>query len=149
MAFDRKTSRDAQPADFRYFYPLNTRWMDNDVYGHVNNVVYYSFFDTAVNAFLIREAGLDIQSSDIVAYVVESQCSYFRPIAYPEEVIVAVRVDKLGGSSVTYGIGVFKKPEVLMAFGTFVHVFVQRTNSKPVQIPASIRSRLESLLHER
>src|SRR5688572_23009603 len=90
---------------YRYFVPITTRWADNDVYGHINNVAYYAFFDTAANQFLIREGGLDIDASPVIAIVVESKCTYHAPLSYPEPLRAGVRVDRLGRSSVTYGIG--------------------------------------------
>ncbi len=131
---------------YKCFYPVTTRWNDNDTYGHVNNVVYYSYFDSAVNRFLIEQGGLDIHRSDIVAFVVNSQCHYLAPISYPEQIEVGMAVKKLGTSSVTYSVGVFKTGEDnTVAYGDFVHVFVDRVTSKATPIPLSIRSALEEI----
>ena len=95
-------------ADYRHFQPIITRWHDNDVYGHVNNVTYYSFFDTAVNTYLIEEGGLDIHDGDVVGFVVSSACDYFASIAFPDRLDIGLRVGKLGNSSVQYELAVFK-----------------------------------------
>jgi acyl-CoA thioester hydrolase len=132
---------------YSYIVPITTRWMDNDVYGHVNNVTYYSYFDTAANHFLIHEGGLDIHTSSVVALVVESHCQYHQPLAYPEPVRAAVRVDRLGNRAVTYGIGVFRATEpTAAAHGHFVHVFVDRQSRRPVPIPETIRQALARIL---
>ena len=130
-------------ARYRYFVPITTRWMDNDVYGHINNVTYYSYFDTAANHYLIHEGGLDILASPIIGLVVESKCSYRAPLAYPDRLRAGLRVDKLGNRSVTYGIGIFKEgEEEAAAHGYFVHVFVDRQTRKPVAIPERMREAL-------
>lgn len=135
--------------DFPYRHVISTRWHDNDAYGHVNNVVYYSFFDTAVNHFLIKQCGLDIASDPVVAYVVSSSAHYFSPLAYPQEVEVGVQLKRLGRSSVTYRLGVFVAGEdAVKAAGEFVHVFVRRDSGSSVSIPAAIRQQLESLLSD-
>jgi len=140
-------SRPIARSDYKLFYPITTRWMDNDVYGHVNNVTYYSYFDSAVNRYLIEQGGLDIQNAPVVGYVVNSSCSYLSGIAYPDEIEAGLRVNKLGNSSVTYGVGIFKKGEdTACAFGDFIHVFVNRAENKSVPMPAQIRSALETLL---
>jgi acyl-CoA thioester hydrolase len=132
--------------DYRVFYPITTRWMDNDVYGHVNNVTYYSYFDTAANRYLIEEGGLDIEDGRIVGYVVNSGCHYHAPITYPEDIEAGLRVDRLGNSSVQYGIAIFRKGEQeAAAHGHFVHVFVERAENRSVPIPAPLRSALERL----
>jgi len=134
-------------AHYKIFYPITTRWSDNDIYGHVNNVVYYSYFDTAANRYLIEEGGLDISDGSIVGYVVNSGCEYHSPITYPESVAAGVRVDRLGNSSVQYGIAIFKEGEQeAAAHGHFVHVFVERASNRSVPIPAHLRSALERLL---
>ena len=133
-------------ADYRVFYPITTRWMDNDVYGHVNNVTYYSYFDTAANRYLIEEGGLDIEDGRIVGYVVNSSCHYHAPVTYPEDIEAGLRVDRLGNSSVQYGIAIFRKGEnEAAAHGHFVHVFVERAENRSVPIPAPLRSALERL----
>lgn len=137
---------DVTREDYKVFYPISTRWMDNDVYGHVNNVTYYSYFDTAANTFLINHCGLDIHRGDIVGFVVSSGCEYLSPIAFPDKIDVGVRVDRLGNSSVQYGIGIFKDGiEDVCAFGHFVHVFVDRETNKPVSIPEKMRKALVAI----
>ena len=133
-------------AAYPWLCDLDTRWMDNDVYGHVNNVVYYSYFDTAANRYLIERGGLDIAASEVIGVVVESKCMYYAPIAYPEKIRAGVRVDKLGNRSVTYGIAVFRAgSDEAVASGHFVHVFVDRATRRPVAIPERIRSALEAI----
>ncbi|WP_224247961.1 acyl-CoA thioesterase [Hyalangium gracile] len=138
---------DAETADrYRYFLPITTRWMDNDVYGHINNVTYYSYFDTVANHYLIHEGGLDIHASPIIALVVESRCSYRAPLSYPDRLRAGLRVNKLGNRSVTYGIGIFKEGEnQTSAHGYFVHVFVDRGTRKAVSMPERLRTALERI----
>ena len=131
---------------FRLFRTIPTRWMDNDVYGHVNNVVYYSYFDTIVNAHLVEAGVLDIRSSSATGLVVETSCTYFEAIAFPEPVEGGLAVEKLGRSSVTYRLAVFKeRSEVAAAQGRFTHVYVERASGRPVEIPPSVRAVLEPL----
>ena len=131
---------------YPYRQSITTRWMDNDVYGHVNNVNYYSYFDTVVNQFLIERAGLDIHNGDSIGFVVESQCSYRSPIAYPQLLEGGVQVLKLGTSSVTYGVAIFQQGvEEAAAIGRFTHVFVERASQRPAPMPAALRAALESL----
>lgn len=133
-------------SDFHYFMPITTRWMDNDVYGHVNNVTYYSYFDTVANSYLIHQGGLDIHGGDTIGFVVNSQCSYHSAIAFPDELEGALCVNKLGNSSVEYGIGIFRKGEdSAAANGSFTHVFVKRDTQRPTPIPAQLRAALEKL----
>lgn len=133
--------------NYHYFELINTRWSDNDIYGHVNNVAYYSYFDTVANSYLIKHAGLNIQKADIVGFVVNSSCDYFVPIAYPEIIEVGFRVNKLGGKSVEYGLAIFKEGSLeAVACGTFTHVFVSRSSGQATQIPISIRTALEQVL---
>ena len=131
---------------YRVFRTIATRWMDNDAYGHVNNVVSYSWFDTAVNAYLIERGALDIHRSDTIGLVVETSCNYFAPLAFPEPVHVGIRVAKLGTSSVRYEVGVFGAGEMAAAKGHFVHVYVDAKTRRPVPLPAQLKSVLESLL---
>ncbi|MGE6192217.1 acyl-CoA thioesterase [Stutzerimonas stutzeri] len=132
--------------DYKHFRPITTRWHDNDIYGHVNNVVYYGFFDTAVNNYLIQQGGLDIQDGDIVGFVVSSACDYFASIAYPDLIEVGVRVAKLGNSSVQYELAIFREGEQeASAAGRFVHVFVERASNRPTPIPSRLRAALEAL----
>jgi len=120
--------------------------MDNDLYGHVNNVTYYAYFDSAVNRYLIEEGGLDIHQSPVVGYVVSSSCQYRKPIAYPDNIEVGMRVDRLGTKSVTYGVAIFKEGEEdAVAEGQFIHVFVNRENDQSVSVPAPLRDALIQL----
>ena len=136
-----------QRTDYAHFQPITTRWHDNDIYGHVNNVTYYSFFDTTVNTYLVEVGGLDIHDGNVVGFVVNSACDYFASIAFPERIDVGVRVGKLGNSSVQYELAVFKADEPdACAAGRFVHVFVDRASNQPVAIPAGLREVLERLV---
>ena len=138
---------DNQRTDYSYFTDITTRWMDNDIYGHVNNVAYYSYFDSVANKYLIEEGELDIHTADIIGFVVASNCQYKSPIAYPQLIEAGLRVNRLGNSSVEYGIGIFQKEAVeASAMGTFTHVFVDRSTDKSVPIPNQIRSALEAIL---
>ena len=142
MSKQEPDSRSSYP----YLAPITTRWMDNDVYGHVNNVTYYSYFDTVANLYLIEEGGLDIHNGEIVGFVVNSGCSYFAPIAYPEKIEGALRINKLGNSSVEYGIAIFKQGEdKAVAQGHFVHVFVNKETNTPVSIPDTLRAALRKI----
>ena len=134
-------------ADYRHFLAIPTRWMDNDLYGHVNNVVYYSYFDTVINKFLIERGGLDIHKSDIIGVAAESGCRFHASIAYPETIDAGLRVGRLGGRSVRYEIGLFRAgADTAAAEGYFVHVFVARAEQRPVAIPDRIRSAFETIL---
>lgn len=142
------TVRETDPArgDYRRFLTIQTRWMDNDVYGHVNNVQYYSYFDTAVNQYMIEEGGLDYAAGETVGLVVETGCSYRRSIAFPEVVEAGIRVARIGTSSVTYEVGIFKRgEEAVCAFGRFVHVYVDRQTNRPVPIPEKARAAMEAI----
>ena len=139
------------PAETRDRYchvsTMDTRWMDNDAYGHVNNVVYYSFFDTAVNRWLIERGLLDIATSPAIGLVIETQCRYFAPITFPDRVTAGMRVAHLGHSSVRYEIGLFCNDDVTAAAtGYFVHVYVDRLTRKATRIPADIREELRTLV---
>lgn len=132
--------------DYPHRLSIPTRWKDNDVYGHVNNVEYYSFFDTVINTYLIREGGLDIHAGPVIGLCVSSSCQFTAPLAFPEAVEAGLAVDRIGSSSVTYAIGLFgdggREPA---ATGHFVHVFVDRGSRRPTTIPEAIRSALEAL----
>lgn len=129
--------------DYRYFVSITTRWQDNDIYGHVNNVVYYSYFDTAANHLLIHQGGLDIQTASVIGVVAESQCRYFAGVTYPELLEAGVRIEHLGNRSVRYGIAIFRQGEQqARAAGFFVHVFVERASMRPVAIPEPLRAAL-------
>ncbi len=132
---------------YRHFLNLQTRWSDNDIYGHVNNVTYYSYFDTVVNGFLIDEGGLDIHRGKVIGVAVETMCKFTKPIAYPQSIDAGLRVGKLGNSSVRYEIGIFRKDDnEAAASGYFVHVFVDRATNAPVPIPDTIREALSGIL---
>ena len=134
-------------AAFRHFRAVATRWIDNDVYGHVNNVVYYSYFDTVVNEYLIQTGVLDIEGSPVIGLVVETQCRYFEPVTFPDTVHAGLRVARLGRSSVRYEIGLFKNDaETAAAQGHFVHVYVEREGRKATPLPQEMRSALEKIL---
>ncbi|XAH25474.1 thioesterase family protein [Xylophilus sp. GW821-FHT01B05] len=131
---------------YRAFRAIGTRWADNDVYGHVNNVVYYSWFDTAVNAHLIEQGALDIHGGATIGLVIETQCNYFAPIAFPDAVEAGIRVAALGSSSVRYEVGLFAAGgELTAARGHFVHVYVDRASRRPVPLPARLREVLGAL----
>ena len=132
--------------EYRWATPITTRWADNDVYGHVNNVVYYAWFDTVVNRYLIEKGQLDLQASPVIGLCVESSCSYAAPLAYPDGVSGHLRVAHLGTSSVKYELAIFKDGDALAAAqGRFTHVFVDRATRRPVSIPSHLRAALEVL----
>ena len=131
---------------YKAFRSIGTRWMDNDAYGHVNNVVYYSWFDTAVNAYLIEHGVLDIHHGDAIGLVVETQCNYFAPLAFPQTVEAGMRVSRLGQSSVRYEVALFAQDQDLCAArGHFVHVYVDRVSRRPVILPDPLKQLLETL----
>ncbi len=134
-------------ADYPHFQVIPTRWIDNDVYGHVNNVVYYEYFDTVVNQYLIEQGALDIERSTVIGLVVETQCNYFAPITFPDVVHVGLRVARLGSSSVRYEIGIFRNDDQeAAAQGHFVHVYVDREERRPTTLPDALRRALSSLV---
>lgn len=131
---------------FRHRSFISTRWLDNDVYGHVNNTQYYSFFDTAVNRYLIAAGALDIHAGEVIGLVVETHCNYFAPLAFPQDVEAGIRVAHVGRSSVRYEIGLFAPGEaVAAAMGHFVHVYVDRASRRPVALPAALLQALAPL----
>lgn len=138
----------AQPrSHYRCFMPLTTRWMDNDAYGHLNNVVYYSLFDTVVNRTLIEAGALDIERGAVIGLVVETHCNYFASLAFPQSVDAGLRVASIGSSSVRYEIGLFgADAELAAACGHFVHVYVDRTTRRPVALPDKLKTTLQGLL---
>ena len=143
MSKPTPNNRDA----YRHFQAIPTRWKDNDVYGHVNNVVYYSYFDTVVNQYLIQQKALDIENSQVVGLVVETGCQYFAPIAFPDLVTAGLRVAKIGNSSVRYEIGIFRNAEQDgSAQGFFVHVYVDRITRRPAELPAAVRAAVGRIL---
>ncbi len=133
-------------AAYRHFRAIPTRWMDNDLYGHVNNVVYYSYFDTVINAYLIEAGGLDIHRAEVVGIAVETMCRFRTSLAFPETIDAGLRVGHLGNSSVRYEIGLFRQgSDVAAAEGHFVHVFVRRDDQKPVVIPMQLKDALHKI----
>jgi len=134
------------PADYPHHLAIPTRWKDNDVYGHVNNVEYYSYFDTVINTYLIRQGGLDIHDGPVIGVCAESHCDFHAAIGFPDAIDAGLRVGKLGRSSVRYELGLFHAEEgTPLATGWFVHVFVDRAERRPVEIPAGLRGALERL----
>jgi acyl-CoA thioester hydrolase len=133
-------------AGYRHFRAIPTRWMDNDVYGHVNNVVYYSFFDTVINAFLIEAGGLDIHSSSVIGLAVETKCRFHAPLVFPQVVDAGLRIGHLGTRSVRYEVGLFARgDDSSAAEGHFVHVFVDRATRRPVAIPEKLRHTISNI----
>ena len=136
----------ATRSDFKAWRKMTTRWADNDAYGHVNNTIFYQWFDSAVNSWMIEEGLLDVEEGDAIALVAEKRCSYFEPLSFPEVVEVGLSVARLGRSSIRYRIGVFKKGAgTAAAQGEFVHVVVARTSRRPVDIPQDWRLKLEAI----
>jgi acyl-CoA thioester hydrolase len=136
-----------QRAGYRHFLPIVTRWMDNDLYGHINNVVYYSFFDTVVNRYLIDGGFLDPAGGEVIGLVVETGCRYAKPLAFPQAVTAALRVAHMGTSSVRYEVALFRGDEDdAAAEGHFIHVYVERTTRRPTPLPDALRALLTPLL---
>ncbi len=132
---------------FPHFCPIAIRWMDVDAYRHVNNVVYYSYFDTAVNEYLIQQGVLDVDKGEVIGLVVETQCQYFRPIEFPGQVQVGLRVRHIGNSSVRYELAVFRDgDDTASAQGHFVHVYVNRASMRPTPLPPPLRQAVTALL---
>jgi acyl-CoA thioester hydrolase len=143
---ERRKTR-GRRADYRVFAPIQTRWMDNDVYGHVNNVVYYSWFDTAVNGYLIGQGALDIAASPVIGLVVETACRYYAPLAFPDRIEAGLRVARIGTSSVRYEVGLFRDGEdEAAAEGHFIHVYVDRATRRPAPLQGALRAVLAPLL---
>jgi acyl-CoA thioester hydrolase len=142
---------DTQPetrASYGHFLSIATRWMDNDVYGHVNNVVYFAYFDTVINGYLIAEGGLDFERSPTIGLCVESHCTYLRAVAFPDEIEAGLRVARIGRTSVRYEIGIFTRGiDDIAAHGWFVHVFVDRATRRPAPIPDPLRAALDRLVN--
>lgn len=133
--------------NYRFLFPIQTRWADNDMYGHVNNVTYYSYFDTAANALLIQHAGFDLQNTPIIGLVVDSACSFLQELSYPEIIEVGVAIEKIGNSSLRYDLAIFKQGKnEAAAQGHFVHVFVDRQTRKSTSIPDDMRDALTQFL---
>ena len=133
-------------SSYKAFRTISTRWMDNDAYGHVNNVVYYSWFDTVVNAHLIEHGALDVQHSETIGLVVETQCNYFSPVEFPQTVEAGLRVARIGRSSVRYEVGLFLEGAPMTAAkGHFIHVYVDRAQRRPAELPPKLKTVLEAL----
>ncbi|MBX5453113.1 MAG: acyl-CoA thioesterase [Acidobacteriia bacterium] len=145
-----KDTRNRERRDaYRFFHTITTRWKDNDVYGHVNNVVYYSYFDTAVNYYLVSRKVLDIARAEVVGIVAETGCRFYASISFPDRVDVGIRAARIGRSSVRYEIGVFRNDEdIASAEGYFVHVYVDRVGMRPVPIPEPVRRVLQEIAVE-
>lgn len=136
-------SQRATRADFPYLDFVTTRWADNDIYGHVNNVAYYGFFDTTVNRFLLVNGVLDPQHGAVIGLVVETGCRYHEPVAFPDRIAVGLRVSRIGKSSVRYELGIFRNDaDVAAAEGHFIHVYVDRESRRPVRVPDAMRRAL-------
>lgn len=149
MSQDTARSGPPDRSAYPHFVPLQTRWMDNDVYSHINNVIYYSYFDTAVNAYLVQAGLLDIERSQMIGLVVESGCRYHAPLAFPQALEAGLRIDRLGTSSVRYGVSIFAAgAQSAAADGHFVHVYVDRQTRRPVSLPQAFRDGLTPLLRE-
>ncbi|WP_321794477.1 thioesterase family protein [Caballeronia sp. J97] len=134
-------------ADYAHFLPISTRWSDNDVYGHINNVVYYSYFDTVVNEYLLRAGVLDFSEGETIGLVVETRCNFFAPVVFPEPIEAGLRVEKLGTTSVRYEVAIFTPgAHEAAAQGHFVHVYVDRVTRRPVPLPAPLVDALKSLI---
>jgi acyl-CoA thioester hydrolase len=143
----RESGSSVPRAAYRHFLAIPTRWMDNDSYGHVNNVTYYSYFDTAVNEHLIRVGGLDIDRGTAVGLVVETRCRFHQSLTFPEVIDAGLRITRLGNSSVTYEIGIFRRgDDAPAASGLFVHVWVDRATQRPIPVPQRIRAALAPLV---
>lgn len=143
------TRPQAEPSSaYKVFRSIGTRWSDNDIYGHVNNVVYYSWFDTAVNGYLIDSGAIDIHEGPVIGLVIETQCNYFSPLSFPQPVVAGIRVAHVGSSSVRYEVGLFATPEsegLSAAKGHFIHVYVDRQTRRPVPLPSRLLTVLETL----
>jgi acyl-CoA thioester hydrolase len=133
---------------YKYFLLIPTRWNDGDVYGHVNNVEYYGYFDTVISTYLVQEGGLDFLAGPVIGVCAESHCRFLHELAFPETVEAGLRVEHIGRSSVRYGIGLFRSEGSMAAEGWFVHVFVDRATRRPISLPATLRAALERLLTE-
>lgn len=140
------TAERSTRADYKHVAPIQTRWADNDVYGHVNNVAYYGYFDTIVNAYLIAEGGLDIHDGEIIGLVVETGCRYFAPVAFPDRLEGGLRIAHIGNSSVRYELAIFAEGvDEAVAEGRFTHVYVNRETRRPTPLPPAFRTALEAL----
>lgn len=133
-------------SDFKVLRPMQTRWLDNDQYGHVNNVMYYAYFDTAVNGWLMEATGMDTRSLDAIGLVAETSCRYFKAVSFPDQLYAGLKLQKLGNSSVIYDIGLFREQEEApAALAKFVHVYVDTRSRQTVPVPTIIRAALAQL----
>lgn len=133
-------------SEYNYFCQLSTRWNDNDIYGHMNNIIYYALFDTAVNKWLIKNKLIDIKSGQNIGLIVQSGCNYFSSFEYPENINAGIRVTKIGKSSVRYEVGLFKeKEELSSADGFFIHVYVDRKTNKPIALDYNFKNVLDTI----
>jgi acyl-CoA thioester hydrolase len=141
------TAREEQPtsSDFAVHWPVLTRWTDNDMFGHLNNAVYYELFDTAINAWINTNCGIDPLAVPWLGVVAESGCKYFAELKFPDPLVVGLAVARLGNSSVTYRLGIFGEGQAVAAVGHWVHVYVDRQSRRPVPIPGEIRALLQSI----
>ena len=150
MTSSNRPQAEARSA-YKIFRPIGTRWSDNDVYGHVNNVVYYSWFDTAVNGYLIEAGAIDIHAGPVIGLVIETQCNYFSPLSFPDPVLAGIRVAHVGASSVRYEVGLFSgragdlAAELTAAKGHFIHVYVDRQTRRPAPLPPQLLTVLETM----
>lgn len=150
MSIEKPRTQFGQRGDYRHFLAITTRWMDNDLYGHINNVVYYSYFDTVVNRYLIEGGFLDLSGSEIIGLVVETGCRYAKPVGFPDMVTAGLRVAHMGTSSVRYEVALFRgDDDDAAAEGHFVHVYVQRASRRPTPLPEALRTLLTPLLVKR
>ncbi len=136
-------------SDYNYFFKMSTRWNDNDIYGHLNNVIYYELFDTAVNKWLIKNNLIDIKYGNNIGLIVQSGCNYFSSFEYPEDIDAGIRVTKIGNSSVRYEVGLFKpNDDLASADGFFIHVYVDRASNKPITLDYEFKKKLDTIYVE-
>jgi len=136
-------------SDYNFFCKISTRWNDNDIYGHLNNVIYYELFDTAVNKWLIKNNLIDIKNGNNIGLIVQSGCNYFSSFEFPEDIDVGIRVTKIGNSSVRYEVGLFKaNHDLASADGFFIHVYVDRVNNKPISLDYEFKKKLDTIYVE-
>ena len=140
------TKNPSHISEYNYFCELSTRWNDNDIYGHMNNIIYYALFDTAVNKWLIKNKLVDIKNGQNIGLIVQSGCNYFSSFEYPENINAGIRVTKIGKSSVRYEVGLFKeKEELSSADGFFIHVYVDRKTNKPIALDYNFKNALDTI----
>lgn len=143
----KKVSREERRTDYHYFLTIPTRWQDVDMYSHVNNIIFYAFFDTVIGDYLVRAGGLDYANGDFAGFAVETHCHFLKPVRFPDVLDVGLRAGKLGNTSCRYELGVFRQPdEEPCAVGYFVHVYVDRVTTRPIPIAGKLREALEKLV---